>query len=240
VTTPPGPQPEPRPDPQRDSQRDPHRDPRLDLRVSHDDRERVVERLRQAAGEGRLDIDELEERLERAFAARTYGDLQPLLRDIPGNRPDLPAAAYGAGNSALFSTNVGGTPTVYRSQAVFGEQRREGSWVVPATYTATAVLGNVMLDLRAATFAEPRVTISCNAFMGEIKIRVGPDVTVVDEVNTVLAEARQRSSRDLPPVPQGGPVLHVRGTVVMSELTIERLAPGEHKVRRWRRGQITP
>jgi Domain of unknown function (DUF1707) len=237
VTTPPGPQPEPRPD----AHRDPHRDPRLDLRVSHDDRERVVERLRQAAGEGRLDIDELEERLERAFAARTYGDLQPLLRDIPGNRPDLlPAAAYGAGNTALFSTGVGGTPTVYRSQAVFGEQRREGAWVVPATYTATAVLGNVLLDLRAATFAEPRVTISCNAFMGEIKIRVGPDVTVVDEVNTVLAEARQRSSRDLPPVPQGGPVLYVRGTVVMSELTVERLAPGERKVRRWRRGQITP
>jgi uncharacterized protein DUF1707 len=234
VTTPPARQPEPRPDP--------HRDPRLDLRVSHDDRERVVERLRQAAGEGRLDIDELEERLERAFAARTYGDLQPLLRDIPGNRPDLlpAAAAYGAGNTALFSTGVGGTPTVYRSQAVFGEQRREGAWVVPSTYTATAILGNVFLDLRAATFAEPRVTISCNAFMGEIKIRVGPDVTVVDEVNTVLGEARQRSSRDLPPVPQGGPVLHVRGTVVMSELTVERLAPGERKVRRWRRGQITP
>ncbi len=209
--------------------------------MSHDDRERVVERLRQAAGEGRLEIDELEERLERAFAARTYGDLQPLLRDIPGNRPDLlPGAAYGAGSKTLFSTGVGGTPTVHRSQAIFGEQRREGAWVVPATYTATAVLGNVLLDLRAATFAEPRVTISCNAFMGEIKIRVGPDVTVVDEVSTVMAEARQRSSRDLPPVPQGGPVLHVRGTVIMSELTVERLAPGEHKVRRWRRGQITP
>jgi hypothetical protein len=232
VTTPPGQQPEPRPDP--------YRDPRLDLRVSHDDRERVVERLRQAAGEGRLDIDELEQRLERAFAARTYGDLQPLLLDIPGNRPDLPAAAYGAGPTSLFSTGVGGTPTVYRSQAVFGEQRREGAWVVPATYTATAVLGNVLLDLRAATFAEPRVTISCNAFMGEIRIRVGPDVTVVDEVSTVLGEARQRSSRDLPPVPQGGPVVHVRGTVVMSELTVERLAPGERKVRRWRRGQIRP
>lgn len=233
MSTPPGPQPEPRPDP--------HRDPRLDLRVSHDDRDRVVERLRQAAGEGRLDIDELEERLERAFGARTYGDLQPLLYDLPGNRPNLPpAAAYSAGDATLFSTGVGGTPTVYRSQAVFGEQRREGAWVVPPTYTATAVLGNVLLDLRAATFAESRVTIRCNALMGEIKIRVGPDVTVVDEVNTVLAEVRQRSSRDLPPVPQGGPVLHVRGTIVMSELTVERRAPGERKVRRWRRGQITP
>jgi Domain of unknown function (DUF1707) len=61
---------------------DPH-----DLRTSDAERERVVEALRTHAGEGRLDADELEERLERAYAARTRADLVPLLADLPPAPP---------------------------------------------------------------------------------------------------------------------------------------------------------
>jgi hypothetical protein len=55
----------------------------LSLRVCDADRERVAERLRRAAGEGRLAPEELEERLEAAFAARTQADLAPLVADLP-------------------------------------------------------------------------------------------------------------------------------------------------------------
>jgi len=54
------------------------------LRASDADREGVAEVLRTAAGEGRLATDELEHRLEAAFAARTYGDLDGLIADLPG------------------------------------------------------------------------------------------------------------------------------------------------------------
>jgi Domain of unknown function (DUF1707) len=54
------------------------------LRIGDADRERVAERLRTAAGEGRLAADELEERLEAAFAARTEAELAPLVADLPG------------------------------------------------------------------------------------------------------------------------------------------------------------
>jgi hypothetical protein len=53
------------------------------LRASDADRDAVAERLRQAAVEGRLDPDELEQRLHVALRARTYGDLDRLLRDLP-------------------------------------------------------------------------------------------------------------------------------------------------------------
>lgn len=56
---------------------------RATMRASDDDRERVAERLRKAAAEGRLLADELEERLGAAFSARTYGELDPLVADIP-------------------------------------------------------------------------------------------------------------------------------------------------------------
>jgi len=58
------------------------RDPAL-LRVSDADRHKVAEILRQAAGEGRLDLDELDERLESAYAAKTYADLVPITADLP-------------------------------------------------------------------------------------------------------------------------------------------------------------
>jgi Flp pilus assembly protein TadB len=53
------------------------------LRASDLDRERVAERLRQAAAEGRLVAEELEERLGEAFSARTYGQLDALVTDLP-------------------------------------------------------------------------------------------------------------------------------------------------------------
>ena len=56
------------------------------LRASDADREAVVERLRTHAAAGRLDPDELDERLERAFAARTAGELSELTSDLPAHR----------------------------------------------------------------------------------------------------------------------------------------------------------
>jgi Domain of unknown function (DUF1707)/2TM domain len=53
------------------------------LRIGDADRDRVAERLRTAAGEGRLSPAELEERLEAAFAARTEAELRPLVADLP-------------------------------------------------------------------------------------------------------------------------------------------------------------
>jgi len=52
-------------------------------RISDADRERVAERLRTAAGDGRLTPAELEERLELAFSARTEAELEPLVGDLP-------------------------------------------------------------------------------------------------------------------------------------------------------------
>jgi hypothetical protein len=56
---------------------------RASLRASDADREHVAERLRKAAAEGRILTEELEHRLMAAFSARTYGELEPLIADLP-------------------------------------------------------------------------------------------------------------------------------------------------------------
>ena len=62
-----------------------------ELRASYEDRDRVAETLRIAAGDGRLSADELDQRLEAALTARTYGELAALTRDLPAVR-GAPAA----------------------------------------------------------------------------------------------------------------------------------------------------
>jgi len=63
------------------------------LRVSDAERDRVATFLRERCGEGRLDLDELGERLERVYGARTAPELAPLVADLPGGRSVLPGAS---------------------------------------------------------------------------------------------------------------------------------------------------
>src|SRR3954451_15658076 len=70
------------------------RTPGPELRAADADRERVAEVLRDALAEGRLDMEEFEERLEVTYKARTYGELVPVTRDLP---------AAGAGSAPAVS-----------------------------------------------------------------------------------------------------------------------------------------
>jgi hypothetical protein len=72
--------------------RDPGDQRRASLRVSDADREQFVEALRQHHVDGRLTAEELTDRTERAYAARTFGDLDSLAADLPPLRPPAPTA----------------------------------------------------------------------------------------------------------------------------------------------------
>jgi Domain of unknown function (DUF1707) len=78
------------------------------LRASDADRDAVAERLRHAAVEGRLEPDELEERLHRALRARTYGDLDRLLADLPSGRvvAPRPRAAMAGGTVLVLAARL--------------------------------------------------------------------------------------------------------------------------------------
>jgi hypothetical protein len=70
------------------------------VRAADADRERTAEHLREQAGEGRLEPDELEQRLERAFSATTLADLDAITADLPPRREprrrQAPAMPLGA------------------------------------------------------------------------------------------------------------------------------------------------
>ena len=70
------------------------------MRAGDDDRRQTAEALRKALGEGRLDLTEYDERLQRAYAAKTYGELDALLVDLPGSTPAQPVVPAPAVASA--------------------------------------------------------------------------------------------------------------------------------------------
>jgi hypothetical protein len=96
-----------------------------EMRASQQERERVVELLRTHAGEGRLDMDELEERVEAALGARTRGELDALVADLPGGRPRprasgaLRTVALGA-LAAAFLPLVAGIAILVLAPPAFG------------------------------------------------------------------------------------------------------------------------
>lgn len=68
---------------------------REEMRAADGDRQQVADRLRTALDEGRLELHEYDERLQRAYAAKTYGELDVLLADLPGSRAVPPGAGSG-------------------------------------------------------------------------------------------------------------------------------------------------
>lgn len=194
------------------------------MRVSDADRDRVAEVLREATGDGRLTFDELEERLTRTYAAKTYGDLEEITSDLPGtgthSRP-VPASR------AFPAARMGGVPAHKVAIAVMSGAQRTGQWVVPATFTAFALMGGVEMDLREARFSEREVTIQAYAVMGGVSIVVGEDIEVDVSGIGFMGGFDDRATG--PGVP-GAPRLRVTGFALMGGVEVKRKpAPGRDK-----------
>ncbi|MBF4768413.1 DUF1707 domain-containing protein [Nocardioides agariphilus] len=187
------------------------------LRVSDDDRHKVAEILREAAGEGRIDLDELDERLEATYSAKTYADLVPITVDLPAHEPtSLPVP----------KREVLPASTTHNSSiAVMGECKRQGAWLVPASHTAFALMGSVTLDLRGATFAERDITITANAVMAEVKVIIDAGTNVVVSGVPIMGEFHQAKDKVAPALSPDSPVVRVKGMALMGSVSVQRLPP---------------
>ena len=186
------------------------------MRVSDSDREQAADVLREAAGHGRITMDELDERLELAYAAKTYADLAAVIRDLPA-----PTPAPGPVQPAMAG-RIGGTPRSKLSVAIMSGARRMGRWVVPRTYVSVAVMGGIELDLRDAQFSEPEVTVPAYTLMGGIEITVPEDIDV--DVSGIAFMGGFDHNASGPGVP-GAPRVRVIGFALMGGVDVKRKPP---------------
>jgi hypothetical protein len=150
-----------------------------ELRASHEDREKVAEVLRVAAGDGRLTAAELDERLEAALTARTSGELSVLTADLPE-----PIGVTARAKELVRLDFQGGNAT------------RRGQWIVPRRMEIRAVGGAVKLDFTEAVITGPTLDIQAEVRGGRLLLVTRPDIEVdADDVAARGGRVRVRPER---------------------------------------------
>lgn len=157
-----------------------------DLRASDADRERVVALLAEAAGDGRLTLDEHAGRVRQAYSARTLGELAGLTQDLaaPSDQPlrlDEP----------------------HMVTAFFTATRREGRWVVPGRLLVTAVGGRAVLDVRDAILQSRHTIVQATLIASQLHLFVPEGVRVA------LTSARAAAGGP-PPAGASTPLIEIR------------------------------
>ena len=147
------------------------------LRASDADREQAAAHLRQATAEGRLSAEELEERLDALFAAKTYGELDALVADLPvTHSPSRPPAGVARWASAAAAVTL--LLTVLGMLAVARERSAE-------------LVGPRIRQFRTAPFVDPHHALVLMA------ARVGVFAVLLACAALAWAFMRSRSSSHL-------------------------------------------
>ncbi|MFG2512430.1 DUF1707 domain-containing protein [Streptomyces sp. NPDC048584] len=157
------------------------------LRASHADRDRVVDVLRVAAGDGLLTADELDERLESALSARTLSELALLTTD-------LPAAVEGTAAEAKDFVRI--------EQVFSGSVERTGRWVLPRRMELAVTWCDVTLDFTEAVITQDTVRIEVAMTGRTLTLVTAPGVEVdVDGLALVHCKLKDRRERTSPAAP---------------------------------------
>ncbi len=189
-------------------------------RASNQDRERVATILQKAMADGQITVPELESRLDAVYGAKTLGELEPVIADLPGHGLSLIKAS--APVPAVTALSVvpasAGAQSTANLVGIMSGVIRKGSWVAPTRINCVAVMGGVELDFSTAQLSGMRTTINITAIMGGVEITVPAGLTVrVDGVGIMGAfedNAHQTYGAE-------APVLVVRGLALMGGVNVK-------------------
>ena len=185
-----------------------------ELRASDADREQTAEILRQAAGEGRLTMDELDERLDLVYATKTHSELQKLTADVivAGRRVATPRGAR-----MPVRGGEGGTNWLV---SVMSGHDRKGRWRVGPHLKVINVMGGSDLDLNDAELSHEYTEITIVSIMG------GGSIRVPDNVNVVVSDFAFMGGNDVQigehTQDPGGPTIHLKLFSLMGGNDIKR------------------
>ncbi|THA78558.1 DUF1707 and DUF2154 domain-containing protein [Streptomyces sp. A0642] len=195
-----------------------------EMRASDAERERIAEVLREAVAEGRLRMEEFEQRLDAAYRARTHGELEPLVRDLPAPGGAAVAPVAGGrprtGSMARWPDRVGRPATSRGAFAFWGGFSRRGHWTVSRVFTAFAMWGGGEIDLREANFEDGEVVIRCFAIMGGMQVTVPPELNVEVRGIGIMGGFGERAKDDGDPAPDA-PRVRITGLALMGGVGVE-------------------
>ncbi|MEU6063355.1 MULTISPECIES: DUF1707 SHOCT-like domain-containing protein [Streptomyces] len=188
--------------------------PVAELRASDADRDRIADILRDALAEGRLTADEHAERVEGVLNAKTVGELEVFIRDLPAahERPAAPAYTPVPPRPAPGAIPAEADANVV---AVFSSAMRRGRWRAGRRLHAYAIFGTVEIDLSEAIFEYQHVVIKAVSVFGDVQIRVPENVSLRGTGGGVLGNFEVSP---LDSVESEAPVVYVDGWAVLGNV----------------------
>ncbi|MEA3020626.1 MAG: hypothetical protein QOI47_2150 [Actinomycetota bacterium] len=192
-----------------------------EIRASDAEREYVVDVLRAHCSEGRIDLDEFSERINKVYAARTIGELTDTVADLPV------LASQGGVAPASGATRRAVRWTV----GIMSGPRRRGRWRIEGETTAVAFMGGVSLDLRDAEIAGDEITIHAFAVMGGIEILVSEGVAVHVSGIPFMGGFDDKTNPDAPVLP-GAPVIKIKYFAMWGGIAVKSKAAPEVEAKR--------
>ncbi len=192
-------------------------------RASDAERERAAELLRDAMASGRLSVDELDARMQLAFAATTREDLERLVADVLVPAEDNHPLAGGPTAPTVAPARLPvreGPDGTRRIVSIFSGSKRAGRWRVAASCTALSIFGASEIDLSEAELAAECVELKVISVFGGAQVTLPPGLNVEVSDLAVLA-GNEIDVGDERPDP-GGPVVRVRLISVLSGAKVTR------------------
>lgn len=188
-------------------------DPAKTYRIGHKERDEAIEVLREAAGDGRITVEELDERMEKAHAARFPIDLDEVLSDLTTN---LPSDRFRPGSSLARSTPTGraiaaGEPLVIK--AGWEPELRRAKWQVPPSIRCHPTGANIELNFLEVDTDLEVIEVEVVAGMGSVIVVVPDDWAVnVDDLSKSWGSVKSVVNA----IPEGRkPTIEVRGSIGM-------------------------
>lgn len=206
--------------------------PRSSMRASDVDRDRCVEILRDQCGQGRLTLDEFEQRVDTVFAARTLSELDAVVHDLPVHVPAARPAEPAQPGRARRAVSQAGRMLV----AILGETSRRGRFQAPGSMTAVAILGECQIDLTQAVFTDGHLLLTAVATLGSISVIVPDGVHVEMAGLAILGEKSCRLGDHDPGA--DAPVVTVRALSLLGEIEVRTLSPKE-RIKREQRARAS-
>ncbi|MFF3781805.1 DUF1707 domain-containing protein [Streptomyces sp. NPDC001933] len=143
------------------------------IRASDADRDRIADILREAMAEGRLTADEHAERVDAVYRAKTVGELEPLVRDLPS-----PAGAARTAAAPGVHGHESPTGPADNLVAIFSSSTRKGRWRVGSRTNAFALFGSVEVDLTEALFGQRLTVINATSIFGSVDVKVPENISL--------------------------------------------------------------
>ncbi|MFP3987357.1 DUF1707 domain-containing protein [Streptomyces sp. E11-3] len=188
------------------------------LLASDHDRDRVADRVRTAAADGRIELAEVEQRIAEVYQSKTHAELEIAGRGLPEPGP----------RDALV---VDREPTSRFALGVFGGYEREGEWVLPPRFLSWSMFGGGRLDLTEARFSNQDTELWAVALWGGTEIVVPDDIEVKVKGFGLFGLFGKRAARGGGGKP-GTPRLVIKGVALWGAVVTKSKAMGNRHQQR--------